>query len=399
MASLSTRAGRYVKQRTGYAAFIPASLPPNPPVALDGPLHALLSRADQAVGRLDGVIRTVPNPDFFVYMYVRREAVLSSQIEGIQSTLEDLLAVELEPRPAWRHLPQDVEEVVRYVHAMNYGLARLSDLPLSLRLITEIHGELLTGVQGYHRLPGEFRRSQNWIGPENATLAEATFVPPPVHEMKQALDNFERFLHEQELPPLIHAGLAHAQFETIHPFLDGNGRVGRLLITFLLVYRGVLHRPLLYLSVYLKRNRAEYYDRLMAIRNSGDWESWLHFFLTGVAQTAEEATATARAILDLREEHRRVIQERIAGVNGLRLLDLLFERPLVHVNLVKDNLGIAFVTANKLVEQLDGLGILEEITGRRRDRVFSYVPYVTLFRDEPPYAEQGEVQETEADVD
>ncbi len=399
MASLSTRAGRYVKQRTGYAAFIPASLPPNPPVALDGPLHALLSRADQAVGRLDGVIRTVPNPDFFVYMYVRREAVLSSQIEGTQSTLEDLLAVELEPRPAWRHLPQDVEEVVRYVHAMNYGLARLSDLPLSLRLITEIHGELLTGVQGYHRLPGEFRRSQNWIGPENATLAEATFVPPPVHEMKQALDNFERFLHEQELPPLIHAGLAHAQFETIHPFLDGNGRVGRLLITFLLVYRGVLHRPLLYLSVYLKRNRAEYYDRLMAIRNSGDWESWLHFFLTGVAQTAEEATATARAILDLREEHRRVIQERIAGVNGLRLLDLLFERPLVHVNLVKDNLGIAFVTANKLVEQLDGLGILEEITGRRRDRVFSYVPYVTLFRDEPPYAEQGEVQETEADVD
>ena len=399
MASLSTRAGRYVKQRTGYSAFIPASLPPNPPVALDGPLHALLSRADQAVGRLDGVIRTVPNPDFFVYMYVRREAVLSSQIEGTQSTLEDLLAVELEPRPAWRHLPQDVEEVVRYVHAMNYGLARLSDLPLSLRLITEIHGELLTGVQGYHRLPGEFRRSQNWIGPENATLAEATFVPPPVHEMKQALDNFERFLHEQELPPLIHAGLAHAQFETIHPFLDGNGRVGRLLITFLLVYRGVLHRPLLYLSVYLKRNRAEYYDRLMAIRNSGDWESWLHFFLTGVAQTAEEATATARAILDLREEHRRVIQERIAGVNGLRLLDLLFERPLVHVNLVKDNLGIAFVTANKLVEQLDGLGILEEITGRRRDRVFSYVPYVTLFRDEPPYAEQGEVQETEADVD
>jgi Fic family protein len=399
MAPVSTRAGRYVRQRTGYAAFIPASLPPDPPIALDGPLHALLSRADQAVGRLDGVIQTVPNPDFFVYMYVRREAVLSSQIEGTQSTLEDLLAVELEPRPAWRHLPQDVEEVVRYVHAMNYGLTRLSDLPLSLRLINEIHRELLTDVPGSHRLPGEFRRSQNWIGPENATLAEARFVPPPVHEMKQALDNFERFLHEQELPPLVHAGLAHAQFETIHPFLDGNGRVGRLLITFLLVYRGVLHRPLLYLSVYLKRNRAEYYDRLMAIRNAGDWESWLRFFLTGVAQTAEEATATARAILDLREEHRRVIQERMAGVNGLRLLDLLFERPLVHVNLVKDKLGIAFVTANKLVEQLEGLRILKEITGRRRDRVFSYAPYVTLFRDEPPDAEHGEVQETEADIE
>ncbi|MGZ4314580.1 MAG: Fic family protein [Gaiellaceae bacterium] len=399
MASANTRAGRYVKQRTGYAAFIPASLPPDPPVTLDGPLHALLSRADQAVGRLDGVIQTVPNPDFFVYMYVRREAVLSSQIEGTQSTLEDLLAVELEPGPAWRDLPQDVEEVVRYVHAMNYGLARLSDLPLSLRLITEIHRELLTGTRGSHRLPGEFRRSQNWIGPENATLAEATFLPPPVHEMKQSLDNFERFLHEQELPTLIHAGLAHAQFETIHPFLDGNGRVGRLLIAFLLVHRGVIHRPLLYLSVYFKRHRAEYYDRLMAIRNSGDWESWLRFFLTGVAQTAEEATATARAILDLREKHRRAIQEETTGVNGLRLLDLLFERPLVHVNLVKNSLGISFVTANRLVEQLEGLGVLDEITGRRRDRVFSYTPYVALFRDEPPRADDGEVQETEAEID
>jgi Fic family protein len=394
----SAGAGRYVRQRTGYAAFIPAPLPPDPPVVLDGPLHALLSQADQAVGRLDGVIQTVPNPDLFVYMYVRREAVLSSQIEGTQSTLEDLLAVELEPRPPWRDLPQDVDEVVRYVHAMNYGLARLSDLPLSLRLITEIHRELLTGVRGSHRLPGEFRRSQNWIGPENATLAEATFVPPPVHEMKQALDNFERFLHEQELPVLVHAALAHAQFETIHPFLDGNGRVGRLLVTFLLVHRGVLHRPLLYLSVYLKRHRAEYYDRLMAIRNSGDWESWLQFFLTGVAQTAEEATATARAILNLREEHRRVVQEHTRGLNGLRLLDFLFERPLVHVNLVKDKLGVTFVTASKLVEQLAGLGIVDEITGRKRDRIFSYTPYVALFRDQPPAADQGEVQETEADL-
>lgn len=397
MPPVSARAGRYVKQRTGYTAFIPAPLPPEPPIALDGAVQALLSRADQAVGRLDGVIQTVPNPDFFVYMYVRREAVLSSQIEGTQSTLEDLLAAELEPQPAWRHLPQDVEEVVNYVRAMNYGLARVSDLPLSLRLITEIHRELLTGVRGSHRRPGEFRQSQNWIGPENATLAEATFVPPPVHEMKQALDNYERFLHDQELPALVHVGLAHAQFETIHPFLDGNGRVGRLLITFLLVHRGVLHRPLLYLSVYLKRHRAEYYDRLMAIRESGDWEGWLRFFLAGVAHTAEEAAATARAILNLREEHRQSIQERVPGTNGLRLLDLLFQRPLVHVNLVKDSLGIAFVTANKLVEQMESLGILEEITGRRRDRIFSYSPYVALFRDEPPGREAEEVQETETE--
>jgi Fic family protein len=395
--SASTRAGRYVKQRTGYAAFIPAPLPPDPPLVLDGPLQALLSRADQAVGRLDGVIQTVPNPDFFVYMYVRREAVLSSQIEGTQSTLEDLLAAELEPQPSWRPLPRDVEEVVNYVRAMNYGLARLSDLPLSLRLITEIHGELLTGVRGSHRRPGEFRESQNWIGPENATLSEATFVPPPVHEMKLALHDFERFLHDRELPALVHAGLAHAQFETIHPFLDGNGRVGRLLISFLLVHRGVLHRPLLYLSVYLKRNRAEYYDRLTAIRESGDWEAWLRFFLAGVAQTADDATVTARAILDLREEHRRLIQERLPGVNGLRLLELLFERPLVQVNLVKDKLGIAFVTANKLVEQMESLGLLQEITGRRRDRVFSYAPYVDLFQDEPPGAERAQLEETVAD--
>jgi len=394
---VTTPAGRYVKQRTGYSAFIPAPLPPEPPIALDGPLQTLLSRADQAVGRLDGVIQTVPNPDFFVYMYVRREAVLSSQIEGTQSTLEDLLAAELEQQPAWRQLPQDVEEVVNYVRAMNYGLARVSDLPLSLRVITEIHRELLTGVRGSHRQPGDFRRSQNWIGPEGAALADATFVPPPVHEMKQALDNFERFLHDQELPALVHAGVAHAQFETIHPFLDGNGRVGRLLITFLLVHRGVLQRPLLYLSVYLKRHRAEYYDRLTAIRESGDWEGWLRFFLTGVAQTAEEAGVTARALLDLREKHRRLIQESVPGVNGLRLLDLLFQRPLVHVNLVKDSLGIAFVTANKLAGQLESLGILEEITGRRRDRIFSYSPYVGLFRDEPPGRETDKVQETEAE--
>jgi Fic family protein len=396
VASATTRAGRNVKQATGYSAFIPAPLPPDPPIALDGTLQSLLSRADQAVGRLDGVIQTVPNPDFFVYMYVRREAVLSSQIEGTQSTLDDLLAVELEPKPAWRDLPRDVDEIVNYVRAMNYGLGRLAELPLSLRLIKEIHRELLTGSRGEHRNPGEFRRTQNWIGPENASLADATFVPPPVPEMMESLHNFELFLHEDSLPVLIRTGLAHAQFETIHPFLDGNGRVGRLLITFLLVHGGVLHRPLLYLSVYLKRNRLEYYDRLMAIRNSGDWEGWLRFFLTGVAQTAEEAAVTAGKILELRERHRQLIQEQ-SGVNGLRLLDLLYARPLVHVNLVKDPLGIAFVTANKLVEQLERLEILEEITGRRRARIFSYTPFVQLFRDEPPA--EGEVQETGSDPD
>jgi Fic family protein len=365
-------------------------------VSLDG-LHALLSKADQSIGRLDGVIQTVPNPDFFVYMYVRREAVLSSQIEGTQSTLEDLLVVELETQPLWRELPQDVDEVVNYVRAMNYGLDRLVELPLSLRLIREIHGELLSGGRGSHRMPGEFRNVQNWIGPENATLADATFIPPSVTDMQASLREFETFLHDSELPELVHAGLAHAQFETIHPFLDGNGRVGRLLITFLLVHRGVLHRPLLYLSVYLKRHRAQYYDRLTAIRHEGDWEGWLRFFLTGVAQTAQEATETARAILRLREAHRREVQEHVPGTNGLRLLDLLYERPLVHVNLVKDRLGVTFATANKLVEHLQALGLIREITGRRRSRVFSYAPYLALFRDDTAAEVATPIQTTEGE--
>ncbi len=216
--------------------------------------------------------------------------------------------------------------------------------------------------------------------------------------MVDALHDFERFLHDDELPALVHAALAHAQFETIHPFLDGNGRVGRLLITFLLVFRGVLHRPLLYLSVHLKRNRAEYYDRLMAIRSTGDWESWLRFFLVGVAETAEEATETARAILRLREEHRHGIQERVAGANGLRLLDLLFERPFVHVNLVKDELGVSFATANELIDQLARLGVVVEITGRSRDRVFSYEPYVALFQERPLGADAGLTEEATADA-
>ncbi|TAK67226.1 MAG: Fic family protein, partial [Dehalococcoidia bacterium] len=301
MAAESHRAGRYVQQPTGYKAFVPAPLPPDPPIDVDSAIVRLLSEANLAVGRLDGAAQTLPDPDLFVAMYVRQEAVLSSQIEGTQSTLDDVLAFELDAAGS-RGLPQDVSEVVNYVHAMNYGLNRLASLPLSLRLIREIHGELLHEGRGSERSPGEFRQSQNWIGPANTPLNRALFVPPPVTEMNDALDNFERFLHERgDLPVLIHCGIAHAQFETIHPFLDGNGRVGRLLITFQLCHENVLQRPLLYLSNFLKRNRVEYYDRLMAVRTAGDWEGWLRFFLRGVAETAEEATLTARSIVSLRE--------------------------------------------------------------------------------------------------
>lgn len=380
MAAVISRAGRYVKQDAGYRAFIPAPLPPDPPVNVDQGMVALLSRVDLGIGRLDGVAQTLPNPDLFVAMYVRREAVYSSQIEGTQSTLDDVLAFELDPRGL--ELPKDVEEVVNYVRAMNYGLDRLSSLPLSLRLIREIHAQLLTGVRGSDRYQGEFRTTQNWIGPANASLLEATFVPPPPHEMKAALHSFEAFLHNRgEMPVLIHTGLAHAQFETIHPFLDGNGRVGRLLITFLLVHANVLHRPLLYLSHFLKKHQAQYYDRLMAVREDGDWEGWIKFLLRGVAETAEEATNTALAILSLRQYHRDLVQEKGLGLNGLRLLDLVFERPLVNVNLVKRMLDVTFVTANKLIGQLESLELLEEITGARRNRIFRYSPFLNLFEE------------------
>jgi Fic family protein len=270
MTNAISRAGRFVKQPTGYRAFIPANLPPDPPVNLDASLGTALSRADQAIGRLDGAIYTLPDADLFVAMYVRQEAVLSSQIEGTQSSLDDVLAFELDPHS--REMPRDITEVVNYVRAMNYGLDRLTTLPLSLRLIREIHDILLTDVRGTHKQPGEFRSSQNWIGAGNVPLENAVFVPPPPAEMQSSLSNLERFLHDEtSLPVLIHSGVAHVQFETIHPFLDGNGRIGRLLITFLLVHRGVLHQPLLYLSSFLKRNRTEYYDRLTAIREQGNW--------------------------------------------------------------------------------------------------------------------------------
>jgi Fic family protein len=393
--STTGRAGTYVRQPGGFVAFVPASLPPAPAISFDG-LVPLLSRADQAVGRLDGEIRNLPNPEFFVAMYVRREAVFSSQIEGTQSTLEDLLVVELEPRI--RDFSKDVDEIVNYVAAMNYGLERLATLPLSLRLIRQIHRELLRGVRGENRLPGEFRRGQNYIAPAGARrIEDATFIPPPVPEMRRALDDLERFLHEPgDLPALVHAGIAHAQFETIHPFMDRNGRVGRLLITFLLVHNGILHRPLLYLSLYLKRHRLEYYDRLMAIRDEGDWEGWLRFFVRGVAATAEEATLKARAIVRLIEDQRAEIQERGLSPNAFRLLDLLYQRPFVHVNLVSEALGVSFATANGLIDQFQTLRLVEEITGRKRDRVFRFGPYLRHFEEEEGPISPGQpIQETE----
>lgn len=382
-----TRVGHYVKQPTGYTAFVPAPLPPDPAIKIDAELSKLLSEADWALGRLDGVASVLPNPDLFVSMYVRQEAVLSSQIEGTQSTLEDVLQFEVDSRG--REFPKDIQEVVNYVGAMNYGLERLKTLPLSLRLIREIHGKLLEGVRGSHRTPGQFRMSQNWIGPAGCTLASASFVPPPVNEMRASLDNLEKFLHDDSFPLLIQCGLSHAQFETIHPFLDGNGRVGRLLITFVLCQRQALGRPLLYLSHYLRQRRAEYYDRLMATRNEGDWEGWLKFFVRGVREVSREATETARAILRLREKHRRVLSEKLTREKpatapyDFLLLEYLFEQPIVTVRMVGQRLSCAFVTADKVVNRFIKLGLLEEATGFRRNRRFRYAPYLALFESRP----------------
>ena len=376
------RAGRYVRQTAEYSAFIPMPLPPDPPLEMDAELARLLSEADLALGRLDGASMMLPNADLFVAMYVRREAVLSSQIEGTQASLTDVLQFEAGGDGGETERLLDVEEVVNYVRAMNYGLRRLADLPLSLRLVCELHRELMRGVRGEESTPGEFRRSQNWIGPSGSTLRDARFVPPPPHELLRVLGEWETFLHARSEPVLVTAALAHAQFETIHPFLDGNGRVGRLLITLLLYERGVLARPLLYLSLHLKRNQTEYYDRLQAVRKKGDWEGWVKFFLEGMRASADEATETTRRILMLREEDRaRLAGEGKASGNLLRALDHLFAQPVTTPQLLALALDVRYATANNLIARLVDTSVLTEMTGYRRNRRFAYRKYLDMFEE------------------
>ncbi len=382
-AGFRTRAGRYVKQVQGYRAFVPATLPPSPPIAFSSDLQHRLSEADFALGRLDGSISTLPNPDLFVMMYVRKEAVLSSQIEGTQSSLQDVLAAEakiLTPSPS-----SDVDEVINCVRAMNHGLKRLVELPVSVRLIREIHGELLRGIRGKNTDPGELRRTQNWIGSMGCTLQEAAFVPPPPDYVPDALSSLERFLHDKhDIPTLVKIGLAHAQFETIHPFLDGNGRVGRLLITFLLTEAGVLQKPVLYLSHYFKRHRQAYYDYLQAVRDEGAWEVWLAFFLDGITEVSREAAKTARCILSLREKHRAAVTKHSgrAAANAHKVLERLFVQPILIVDWVKEWTGTTYQAANQLVARLVELDILREQTGKQRYRIFAYHAYLALFNDD-----------------
>jgi Fic family protein len=384
----SDRSGFYVRQSAGYSAFIPRALPPIPSLDLSQ-LAGSLSRADQALGRLDGATLNLPDVNLFLAMYVRQEALLSSQIEGTDCTLDDLLAFELDARTS--EVPElDVQEVVNYVAALNYGLARFTYLPISRRLLCEIHARLLQTGRGSDRSPGEFRWTQNWIGSKLAagsSIDTATFVPPPPNEMEAAFSELERYLDSSRdnaaaLPLLVDCALAHAQFETIHPYLDGNGRMGRLLITLLLCERGVLSAPVLYLSTYLRRNRSKYFELLMEVRDHGTWEAWIDFFLRGIGETAAEAAQTAQKVHAMRETHRRALEMNGGTLNDLAVLDRLFSQPLVNAAWVERSIGVSQPTANAILSRFEASGVLREITGQRRNRVYSYDAYLTLF-DQP----------------
>ena len=367
------RAGTFIDSGNGYKYFSPKKLPPDPAVSFDSDMISLLSIADRKLGRLDGVTQILPNPELFVAMYVQKEAVLSSQIEGTQASLSDVLNVESKAEKR-----EDIEDVINYVRAMNYGLDRLEVFPLSLRLIREIHAVLLEHGRGSTRNPGEFRKSQNWIGPAGCTLNTATFVPPTVPVMQEALGALELFIHEESnIPALVKIALIHAQFETIHPFLDGNGRMGRLLITFWLCQQGILSQPLLYLSYYFKKNRIEYYDRLMNVRQKGNWEDWIKFFLKGISEVSDEATNTAKDIIALKTRCEQLLVN--SNTNSLRLLDLLFESPFISKNKVADRLSIASPTAGKLVEEFCRLGILfDDDPTRIRYKRYVFAEYITI---------------------
>jgi len=366
----------------GYSTFIPNPLPPLPPLDITPRLQGLLDRANQALGRLDGVTLLLPDPDQFLYSYIRKEAVLSSQIEGTQSSLSDLLLFENDSAPG---VPEaDAQETFNYIEAMNHGLRRIQgdELPLSLRLLKEVHARLLAGARGADKTPGEFRTTQNWIG--GTRPGNARFVPPPPHEVMQAMGALELFLHDDpvQTPLLVKAALAHAQFETIHPFLDGNGRVGRLLITLLLCSEGVLSRPLLYLSLYLKRNRDTYYERLQSVRTEGAWELWLEFFLEGVVEVAESATITAQRIIHMVERDRQKLHGLGRGSpTALRIHDFVVRFIITSVQRAAEFLKLSEPTVSHGVKRLEQVGILREVTGRRRGRLYVYDEYLGLLSE------------------
>jgi len=379
------RAGEYQVQVGGFKAFIPAALPPDPPIIWDDELIRLLHDASLALGRLDTATVNLPEIDTFISIFVQQEAVLSSQIEGTQCTLEDVLRFDVDESEASDDKKKDdVHTVINYTKALRHGVSRLTDiaqpLPLCNRLLCELQLELLQGLRGSERVLGEFRKNQNHIGTPGSSVFMASFVPPPPEEMLKSMASFEKFLHSEQIPPLILIGLAHVQFETIHPFEDGNGRVGRLLITLFLIDRKILRRPLLYLSHYFKANQSEYNSHLMAVRHSGDWEGWLKFFFQGVIKVSEQALANANAIVDLRARHIALLKtDRKATLQELALLDYLFNKPIVTVQKVSDHLDCVHATAGKLVDRFVALGILKKTSAQKRNRKFEYTEYLQFW--------------------
>jgi Fic family protein len=385
----SDRAGHWVHQDIGeasYAAFIPAPLPPIPPIQVDSAIQRRLEAAGLALGRLDGIGRLLPGPEELLYSYVRKEAVLSSQIEGTQSSIADLLLHENQAMPGV--VLEDVQEVSNYIGSLSYSIERLSTLPLSLRLIRESHERLVRGTRGDKKTPGEFRRSQNWIG--GSKPGNATFVPPPPHELAEILNAFEKFLHSTEYPILLKVGLAHAQFETIHPFLDGNGRVGRMLIALMLVSEGVLERPWLYVSLHFKQHRSEYYRLLQQVRTEGNWEEWLVFFLDGVTTIAHQATEKIRALMVLFERDRKVIEQSrkgsiyqsVAVQSNLTVYDHLKKKIAIRIPETAEACGTTKPTVKRAIDDLQQLGIVTEATGKPRNKVYIYKDYLDILNQD-----------------
>ena len=377
---MNNRAGEYKSNLTGelqYRSYLPKPLPPEPPIEYDKDIIDLLSKANRSLGILEGISSQVPDVDLFVSMFVRKEALLSSQIEGTQATLDDILDPNIE-----ENTNLDVAEVINYIKASIYAKKRLKELPISNRLLKELHKVLMQGLRGSEKTPGEFRRSQNWIGPQGSTLRDAKYVPPNTQDMIEAMSDLEKFLNEEDnMDPLIKIGLAHYQFETIHPFLDGNGRIGRLLITLLLMERKVLNHETLYISYFLKRNRIEYYDRLMEVRTKGNYQQWVKFFLMGVQESAEDASSTIKALKELHQRNLAAVEKIGRSSNTVKkVLKYLESSPIIDIKKTSMALGLSYNAVSGAVKQLMSLGILNQTDQNKRNRVFSYEDYLQILR-------------------
>ena len=375
---MSERAGTFVQQPGGFRAFIPKPLPPDPPIIYDEELQSLLSNADRAIARLDGIVTVLPNPELFIAMYVKKEALLSSQIEGTQASLEGVIEFEADMKP--RDDVRQVKEVVNYIKALEYGINHLEHTRVNAQLFREIHRILIKGTRGAKKGLGEFRRTQNWIGPEGASLFEAHFVPPPPEQVLETMANLEEFFNrENRMPALVRVALIHAHFETIHPFVDGNGRIGRLLITFYLFAHKILRQPLLYLSYYLKKNRAQYYEMLMRVRTEGAWELWIKFFLKGIDEVSQEASNTASEMIKLKQQIiERLYDNKFSSIYAVKLIDLLFTKPIIDVKTITEEFKISKESGNELVRRFEKMGILRELTGKQRYKKFLFHEYTTL---------------------